>query len=80
MKISAIRAWQVDLPLKEGRYNWSKGNFVEVFDSTVVAVETDAGLTGAPQRVDGFMTTTDAPALGITPKVDSFGPPVLEIS
>lgn len=46
MKITAIRAWQVDLPLKEGRYTWSSGHFVEVFDSTVVAVETDAGLTG----------------------------------
>jgi len=36
MKITAIKAWQVDLPR----------NFVEVFDSTVVAIETDEGLTG----------------------------------
>src|SRR6185312_7754791 len=46
MKITAIRVYQVDLPLREGRYNWSGGNFMEVFDSTVVAVETDAGITG----------------------------------
>ncbi len=46
MKITAIRAYQVDLPLKEGRYSWSNGNFVEVFDSTVVAIETDEGITG----------------------------------
>jgi L-alanine-DL-glutamate epimerase-like enolase superfamily enzyme len=46
MKITAIKAYQVDLPLREGRYNWSGGNFMEVFDSTVVAVETDAGITG----------------------------------
>jgi cis-L-3-hydroxyproline dehydratase len=46
MKITAIRAYQVDLPLKEGRYSWSDGKFVEVFDSTVVEVETDAGITG----------------------------------
>ncbi len=46
MKITAIKAWQIDLPLKEGRYAWSDGHFVEVFDSTVVAVETDAGITG----------------------------------
>lgn len=46
MKITAIRAHQVDLPLKEGRYSWSNGNFVEVFDSTVVAIETDEGITG----------------------------------
>ncbi|WP_298965538.1 cis-3-hydroxy-L-proline dehydratase [uncultured Roseibium sp.] len=46
MKISAINVYQVDLPLKEGRYSWSNGNFVEVFDSTVVEVETDEGLKG----------------------------------
>ena len=46
MKITAIKVYQVDLPLREGRYNWSGGNFMEVFDSTVVAVETDAGITG----------------------------------
>ncbi|GGK33178.1 cis-3-hydroxy-L-proline dehydratase [Salinarimonas ramus] len=46
MKITGILAWQVDLPLKEGRYGWSNDNSVEVFDSTVVAVETDAGITG----------------------------------
>ncbi|MFT5658457.1 MAG: L-alanine-DL-glutamate epimerase-like enolase superfamily enzyme [Gammaproteobacteria bacterium] len=46
MKITKIKAWQVDLPLKEGRYSWSNGNFVDVFDSTVVAIETDEGLTG----------------------------------
>ena len=46
MKITAIRAWQVDLPLHEGSYKWSGGNAVSVFDSTVVGVETDAGLTG----------------------------------
>lgn len=46
MRITAIKAWRIDLPLREGRYSWSNGNFVEVFDSTVVSVETDAGVTG----------------------------------
>lgn len=46
MKITAIKYWQVDLPLREGRYKWSGGNFIDVFDATVVAVETDAGITG----------------------------------
>ncbi len=32
--------------MKEGRYAWSGGKSVEVFDSTVVRVETDEGLTG----------------------------------
>ena len=46
MKITNISAYRVELPIKEGRYNWSNDNFVAVFDSTVVAVETDAGITG----------------------------------
>jgi L-alanine-DL-glutamate epimerase-like enolase superfamily enzyme len=46
MKITRIRAHRVELPLHEGSYKWSGGKSVSVFDSTVVAVETDAGLTG----------------------------------
>ena len=46
MKIKAIRAYQVDLPLHEGNYNWSAGKSVEVFDSTIVEVETDTGIKG----------------------------------
>jgi L-alanine-DL-glutamate epimerase-like enolase superfamily enzyme len=46
MKITAIRAYRIDLPLHEGSYKWSGGNAVSVFDSTVVAVETDQGITG----------------------------------
>lgn len=46
MRITRINVFQVDLPLREGRYSWSNGNFVEVFDSTVVEIETDEGLKG----------------------------------
>jgi L-alanine-DL-glutamate epimerase-like enolase superfamily enzyme len=46
MKINRIRAYQVDLPLHEGSYKWSGGKSVSVFDSTVVEVETDAGVVG----------------------------------
>src|SRR5271154_1621899 len=46
MKITRIRAYQVNLPLHEGTYKWSGGKSVSVFDSTVVQVETDAGVTG----------------------------------
>ena len=45
-RISKIEMFQVDLPLAEGRYSWSGGNFVEVFDSTIVAVSTGTGLVG----------------------------------
>jgi L-alanine-DL-glutamate epimerase-like enolase superfamily enzyme len=46
MKISRVLVFQVDLPLHEGSYKWSGGKSVSVFDSTIVRVETDAGLAG----------------------------------
>ena len=46
MRITNISAWRAELPLHEGAYKWSGGNSVAVFDSTTVAVHTDAGITG----------------------------------
>jgi cis-L-3-hydroxyproline dehydratase len=46
MKIARILAYRVELPPAEGSYRWSGGKAVTVFDSTVVAVETDTGVTG----------------------------------
>ena len=46
MKITRIRAYSVELPLREGSYKWSGGKSVTVFDSTIVAIDTDHGLTG----------------------------------
>jgi len=46
VRITQIAAYRVELPLYEGAYRWSGGNEVRVFDSTVVAVSTDVGITG----------------------------------
>jgi L-alanine-DL-glutamate epimerase-like enolase superfamily enzyme len=46
MKITEIRAYRIELPLRDGPYKWSGGNVVTALDSTVVAVETDSGITG----------------------------------
>ena len=46
MKIREIRTYQVDLPLVEGSYGFADGKSVEVFDSTIVAIETDDGRVG----------------------------------
>ena len=46
MKITKISAYRVELPLHEGSYKWSGGKSVSVFDSTVVRVDTDEGVTG----------------------------------
>ncbi len=46
MKIKRITVFQVDLPLHEGSYRWSGGKSVDVFDSTIVRIETDEGVVG----------------------------------
>ncbi len=46
MRITSLEVYRVDLPLREGSYNWSGGKSVQVFDSTVVRITTDEGLEG----------------------------------
>ena len=46
MKITDLKVYQVDLPLHEGNYTWSEGKRVDVFDSTIVQIDTDSGVTG----------------------------------
>lgn len=86
MKITGIKAWQVDLPLREGRYSWSNGNFVEVFDSTVVAVETDAGITGyaeccplGPAYLPAYAAGVRAGLAEIGPKLIGLDPTALAV-
>lgn len=77
MKISALKVWTVALPLKEGRYSWSNGNFVEVFDSTVVAVETDAGLTGYAECCPLGSAYLPAYAAGVRAGLAEIGPKLI---
>ena len=87
MKISRILAYRVALPLCETTYKWSGGKSVTVFDSTIVRVDRDgrhrtpraehAG--GAPRRVNGRMAASKSPGLGIAPKLDVLGKPLVEI-
>lgn len=46
MRIRRVRAFRLELPLREGSYRWSGGKSVEVFDSTVVALDCDDGRSG----------------------------------
>ncbi|MCS6759609.1 MAG: hypothetical protein MO852_12120 [Candidatus Devosia euplotis] len=79
MKIAAITAWQVDLPLKEGRYSWSNGNFVEVFDTTAVVVETAAGITGYAECRPLGSAYLPAYALGVRGGLQEIGPKMLDM-
>lgn len=77
MQITAIKVWQVDLPLREGRYNWSGGNFMEVFDSTVVAVETDAGITGYAECCPLGSAYLPSYAYGVRAGISEIGPKLI---
>lgn len=46
IKIASIEVYQIDLPIKEGRYSWSNKNSVSVFDSTVVKIKTNHDIVG----------------------------------
>ena len=46
MKIERIRAYRVVLHTTEGRYAWGKGRFVDELDSTIIRIDTDAGING----------------------------------
>ena len=72
MRITRIAAYQVNLPLYEGSYKWSGGKSVEVFDSTVVRLETDDGVDlhaedggdGLPRHLQSTRAVPLAPGVG----------------
>jgi cis-L-3-hydroxyproline dehydratase len=77
MRITAIRAYQVDLPLHEGSYNWSGGKSVSVFDSTVVEIETNTGLTGYGEVCPLGPFYLPAYAAGVRAGLQEIGPHLL---
>ena len=46
MKITRIRVYQTPLPYRGGVYAWGAGNAIETAVSSVVVLDTDAGLSG----------------------------------
>lgn len=45
-KIKKISIYQIDLPLHEKTYKWSNNKSINVFDSTIVRIETETGYVG----------------------------------
>jgi len=81
MKISRINVYQTDLPLREGRYNWSNDNSVAVFDATIVEVETDQGISGygestplGPAYLPAYAAGVRAGLTEIAPKLIGMDP------
>lgn len=77
MKITRIFAHRVDLPLHETTYKWSGGKSVTVFDSTIVGVETDAGLIGYGEVCPLGPFYLPAYAEGVRAGVRELGPHLL---
>jgi len=77
MKITSITVYRTGLPLNEGRYAWSNGNFVEEFDATVVAVATDEGITGHGECTPLGSSYLPAYAKGVRTGIEEIGPQLL---
>lgn len=77
MKINRISTFQVDLPLVEGPYNWSGGNTVSVFDSTLVQIDTDAGISGFGEVCPLGPAYLPAYAAGARAGIAEIGPSLL---
>jgi cis-L-3-hydroxyproline dehydratase len=77
MKIARIVVYQVDLPLHEGSYNWSGGKSVAVFDSTIVGIETDAGITGWGEVCPLGPAYLPAYAQGVRAGIAELGPKLI---
>ena len=77
MKITRIAAYQIDLPLHEGSYKWSGGKSVDVFDSTIVRVETDEGLVGHGEVCPLGPFYIPAYAAGVRAGIAELAPPLI---
>ncbi len=77
MKITGLNVHQVDLPLHEGNYSWSEGKSVDVFDSTVVVVETDSDITGTGEVCPLGPVYLPAYASGARAGLQELGPQLL---
>jgi L-alanine-DL-glutamate epimerase-like enolase superfamily enzyme len=77
MKIRRISAYRVELPLHEGSYKWSGGKAVTVFDSTVVQVDTDQGVTGFGEVCPLGPFYLPAYAAGVRTGIAELGPHLL---
>lgn len=77
MKIQCIRVYRADLPLREGSYRWSGGKSVSIFDTTVVEIETDAGVIGYGEVCPLGPFYLPAYAKGVRSGIAELGPHLL---
>lgn len=80
MKIARISVFRVMLPLKEGSYKWSGGKGVTEYDSTVIRVDTDAGVTGWGECVPLGPVYLPSYAPGVRTGLRELGPALIGLS
>merc|ERR1711872_204284 len=77
MKIIKLSVYQADLPLVDGDYCWADGKSVSVYDSTVVAISTDTGITGYGEVVPLGPNYLPSYAAGVRAGIKELGPKIL---
>ena len=79
MKIKKINIYQVDLPMKEGSYSWAKQSFSS-FDSTIVTIETNEGITGVGETCPLGPSYLPAYAEGARTGIEKIGPDLIGLN
>jgi len=77
MRVTGLAAWRIELPLVEGRYSWSNDNAVEVFDTTVVELKTDEGVSGYGECCPLGPAYLPAYAAGVREGLKQLGPSLI---
>jgi L-alanine-DL-glutamate epimerase-like enolase superfamily enzyme len=72
MRITRIRLFKADLPMKEGSYSWSTQSHA-AFDTTVVLIDTDQGITGVGECCPLGPTYLPAYAQGVRAGIAQLG-------
>ncbi|APX18096.1 mandelate racemase (plasmid) [Phaeobacter inhibens] len=76
MKITAIKVYKVDLKIKDAPYSWSTFS-VDSFDSTIVEIETDAGISGVGEICPHGPSYLPAFAEGARTGIATLGPKLI---
>jgi len=74
MKIVSIAVYRTYLPLVDGSYAWADGKSVSEYDSTVVIVTTDTGVSGVGEAVPLGPNYLPSYAAGVRAGIRELGP------
>lgn len=77
LKISRISVYRVDLPLLEGSFKYASGKIVELFDATIVKIETDKGIVGYGENTPLGSVYLPAYAMGTRAGIKQIAPSLI---